>query len=395
MTELLSVIMPVYNAGEYIEKCIESVLSQTYSNIELIIVDDGSTDDSGIICDSYAMRDKRVQVIHQENQGVMKTRLTGVRKSRGNYVTFIDADDWIREEMYQDLMSLMQTWDVDVVLSGAYRYFSEEKIIESKQTLREGVYSKCDIDREVLPYMLWDDAVQGWKVDPGLGFKIFKRNLILNSLQRSCKIKVHYGDDTSVTFPLLLEINSMYVTHKSYYYHRQRLEDQAAPYFKDDAYFDKLYSVYCFLKNIFAKYDTADILHRQLEMFYMHSIQFRKNAYQDVKEFRSPVFPYWEIERGSKVVVYGAGLYGRSYVLQNEQFEFCKIVAWVDKNAKKLREQILIIEDIDIIKQREFDYIVIAVDSLGLAKKIKEELQKMGVKEKQIIWSSNTIQKLR
>ena len=115
----VSIIIPVYNAIEYLKACIDSVLQQTYQNLEVILVDDGSTDGSGEICDSYAQSDERVQVIHQENQGVSIARNTGLTQVKGDYVQFVDSDDWLDPNMTEILVEEMKA-EVDLVVCGFY-----------------------------------------------------------------------------------------------------------------------------------------------------------------------------------------------------------------------------------------------------------------------------------
>jgi len=102
---LISVIIPVYNTKNYLEKCLDSVLNQTYENLEVIIVDDGSTDGSEAMCDEYAQRDSRVKVIHKENGGQCTARNVGLDMATGDYFAFVDSDDWIDERMYETLMT--------------------------------------------------------------------------------------------------------------------------------------------------------------------------------------------------------------------------------------------------------------------------------------------------
>ena len=109
MEELISIVVPVYNVEKYLGKCLDSILGQTYRNLEIIVVDDGSTDHSGSICDEYGKKDPRVAVIHQDNQGVSAARTSGIGKARGQYVGFVDGDDWIAEGMYQDLYRAMKS----------------------------------------------------------------------------------------------------------------------------------------------------------------------------------------------------------------------------------------------------------------------------------------------
>ena len=112
----LSVIVPVYNTEKYLRECIDSILAQTFTDFELILVDDGSTDGSGIICDEYADKDPRVQVIHQQNGGATVARRSGVRIARGEYVTFVDSDDWIDSDFYAPMIEKIKETGADVLV---------------------------------------------------------------------------------------------------------------------------------------------------------------------------------------------------------------------------------------------------------------------------------------
>ena len=107
MYDLISVVIPVYNVEKYLEKCLDSVVEQTYRNLEIILVDDGSTDNSGAICDRYAQKDSRVVVIHQKNGGLSKARNVGIDTATGKYISFIDSDDYVGscyiETLYKEI----------------------------------------------------------------------------------------------------------------------------------------------------------------------------------------------------------------------------------------------------------------------------------------------------
>ena len=122
-TPLISVVIPVYNVQAYLEKCVDSVLNQTYRNLEVILVDDGSPDNSPAICDSYAKKDSRVRVIHQENKGVGAARNVGVAQASGDWIAFVDSDDWIEPTMYEEMLdsALRQGSDM-VICSGISEY---------------------------------------------------------------------------------------------------------------------------------------------------------------------------------------------------------------------------------------------------------------------------------
>ena len=118
MNELISVIVPVYKVEPYLRRCIDSIISQTYHNLEIILVDDGSPDNCGAICDEYAEKDTRVRVIHKPNGGLSDARNAGLDIMTGDYVAFVDSDDWIEADMYRTLLTQMKHFDADMSLSG-------------------------------------------------------------------------------------------------------------------------------------------------------------------------------------------------------------------------------------------------------------------------------------
>ncbi len=126
MSDLITVIMPVYNVKEYLERSVESVLEQTYSNLEIILVDDGSTDGSADICDAYAQRDGRVIVIHKENQGAASARNAGLDIAKGRYIGFVDSDDWADKTMFEELYVLLKETGADISFCVNKRVYREK-----------------------------------------------------------------------------------------------------------------------------------------------------------------------------------------------------------------------------------------------------------------------------
>ena len=119
MDILISVIVPVYNVEQYLERCIQSIINQTYDHLEILLVNDGSTDRSGAICDNFEQKDKRIKVFHIENGGSSIARNHGLRESKGDYIGFVDSDDWIRPEMYEELLNFAITNNLKVVEIGS------------------------------------------------------------------------------------------------------------------------------------------------------------------------------------------------------------------------------------------------------------------------------------
>ena len=135
--ELISVIVPVYNVEKYIRECLDSIVNQTYKNLQIILVDDGSTDNSGKICDEFAKKDSRITVVHQENQGAGAAKNTGLELIEGEYFSIIDSDDYIDLSMYEKMVSLMKQYDSDIVQCLFKQVYVNKIIMRQYSTLKK------------------------------------------------------------------------------------------------------------------------------------------------------------------------------------------------------------------------------------------------------------------
>lgn len=381
---LLSVIVPVHNAEQYIENCIESILKQKDLSLEIILVDDGSTDQSGMLCDQLSKKDKRIKALHTENGGITKARLRGAKESKGKWITFVDADDWIAEEAYKDIVEE----DCEIVVTGICRYVDTLNQIRQKPYFSEGIYDKKAIESDILPIMLWTSELGYWALDPSLCTKLFKREIIIKYLEKASVVGSNYGEDSMVIFPMMLEAKHVSISNKIYYYHRQRKTDIPAPYIQDEKFFLKLYKVYQYLKGEFVKTKYWNLMKDQLDCFYILSVEKKKQCLgYPILDF-SIFFPLDSIPKGSKVVLYGAGKVGRGYFEQNLEYHFCDFVSWVDMRYKDKREDGRKIDNPAIIKEMNYDYIIIAVDDYYAAKEIAVYLNSLGVKREKVVWHS-------
>lgn len=144
---LISVIIPVYNVEEYLRECVDSVLCQTYGNFEIILVDDGSTDSSGVICDEYLEKDDRITVIHQKNGGLSVARNAGLSEANGDYIYFLDSDDYISEKTFEILLKIAQRDNSDIVFFDAISFADTDDFSVNQNYIRKHQYrTDCGID---------------------------------------------------------------------------------------------------------------------------------------------------------------------------------------------------------------------------------------------------------
>ena len=207
---LISVIVPVYNVEKLLPKCVDSILAQTHDNLEIILVDDGTPDRGGMICDEYAARDPRVRVIHKENGGLSSARNAGLDIARGEYIGFVDSDDWIEPEMYGTMLSLAKKHDVKLVCAG--RYDVSERTGEKKKGLcpdREEVVSGEELAGRIF---LW----QG--LDSAAWDKLYHRSLWQSRRYPHGRI----NEDIPVTYRIALEAGRVALCPEPFYnyFHR-------------------------------------------------------------------------------------------------------------------------------------------------------------------------------
>lgn len=390
--QVLSVIVPIYNTENYLHQCLNSIVNQSYEQLDIILVNDGSTDNSGKIAEEYK-GDSRVRVIHTPNGGSNKARLIGIEHAIGEYATFVDSDDWIDQDMYENMMHQITKYDADMIMCGMSRFFANAQGYQCIPSLEEGLYVENHLKENVWLQMLWNDKLGTNSVNASLCSKIIRKDMLYKNLKKAAQLGVYYGDDAAVLFPTMLDIHSIYVTHKAFYHHRQREKEEAAPYIKDDNCVEKLLVLYQFLKQQFIERGYANLCEKQLDLFYMKLLELRKNYLEFVENVNRYVFPFDYVQANDKVIIYGAGKVGQTYVTQNEKYHFCNIILWVDKNHKKLDMKWNIAAP-EKIKETEYDYIIIAVQTSGLAREIKDELMILGVPKNKIVWENDKIQRL-
>ena len=131
--DLISVIVPIYNVEQYLDRCVKSIVEQTYTNLEIILVDDGSPDNCGAMCDSWAARDNRIKVIHKENGGLSDTRNAGLGIATGDFISFIDSDDWIESAFYEKLLTAIRESNAEVAACATNFVTEDERLIRVRQ----------------------------------------------------------------------------------------------------------------------------------------------------------------------------------------------------------------------------------------------------------------------
>ena len=214
--ELVSVVVPIYGVAEYLHQCLDSIINQTYHNLEIILVDDGSTDGSSEICDEYAQKDSRIIVIHKKNGGLVSARKAGVLRCSGQYTAYCDGDDWIDLEYIEKLTKINKNQTVDMIVSNYIRE-SKKRVIGESQ-IEEGYYEREELENSIFPCMLYAGGFYRFGISQ-YPHKIFRTDL-LKKYQLMIPDNISLGEDVALTYPMLLECNSIFICNEPLYHYR-------------------------------------------------------------------------------------------------------------------------------------------------------------------------------
>lgn len=277
MNQLISIIMPVYNAEEYLKRSIESIINQTYDNLEIILINDGSTDNSLNICKEYEKKDERIKIIDQENKGVSATRNRGINESTGDYIMFVDADDYIEKNMIEDMVAKLTEDDIELIITGIKMNY-----IKNGQTMTIEEYRLKDKTYTVTEML--DDILVDIDLICVCGpcCKLYKREILKNNNVKFTN-EFTMGEDTWYNLDYIDACNGKIVTMSNIYYNymRENPDSLFTKYYEDYIRItEKVYDK--FLKLLKRKASNEAVIRYEksyiFNLIYANSINFKYNT---------------------------------------------------------------------------------------------------------------------
>lgn len=241
---IVSVIIPIYNVENYLNQCIDSVINQSYHNLDIVLVDDGSKDNSSSICDVYAQKDARVQVIHKTNGGLISAWKTGVEYSKGKYLLFIDSDDWLDLDMIEQLLSYVDGSCKELICSN-YIIEKEKDKTPVKQKMAPGVYNRKQLESVLFPELF---GSENRMIHSSRCMKLISKELVLDNMHY-CNPKVTMAEDLTIIFPVILDAERIVVVEDGYYYHYRYVSESMAHHY-DKKLYDKIALLYQVISSI-------------------------------------------------------------------------------------------------------------------------------------------------
>lgn len=376
---LVSVIVPIYMIDRYIGHCIESITEQTYHDLEIILVDDGSPDRAPQICDLYARKDARIKVIHKENGGLVSARKAGLAASTGEYVTYVDGDDWIGPGHIGSMVAMAETTGADMVCCGFTRNLSS-RIAELTNAIPAGLYEGDSLKG------LWRSMLScGSFYRPGIYTyvwnKLFCRE-VLEDAQNAVDDRISIGEDAAVTYPALLRCRRVAVTEYVAYHYRQREDSmlkQKANY-SDEA---KKLRFLCDFMMKWAKTTPPELgIREQLTDYLLSNAIIRSGGRMPDPDDNTDAAAFL---RGKKVALYGAGTFGQQIYAHISSSDVCEVTAWVDDYCQIYRRVCMDVDPVESLADVDFDIVLLAAIDMEKAAQIERRLLDLGIEKDRIV----------
>ena len=333
VNECITIIVPVYQSAGYIGKCLDSIIAQTYPDIQIIVVDDGSTDGTGEICDEYARKYDNIEVVHTSNNGPVRARWEGLNKAKGKYVGFVDSDDYVSPEMFEGLYSEIIESDADFVHS----WF---KTIENGEEKYEiAPYADCievnnDVEKEEVIIKLFFE--KGKRLSPSMWSKLYRRDFAIANY-RYIPETLKYGEDVLFLFACIANSKKIKIVSDVYYNYIVR--ENSLSHIDDKAKMYNEIGLLCYLENLNEKLEYPISREYFFEWFRSESFRFLNRAVNGgCGSIRENQFYIKDINRykDKSIAIYGMGMVGRDYLEQMDLLGLNPPVALFDNLKKDL-----------------------------------------------------------
>ncbi|MCI9453764.1 MAG: glycosyltransferase [Dorea sp.] len=381
-SKMISIIIPVYNGEKNLSRCVSSVLAQRYQNLQIILVNDGSTDRSAEICEEFSVEDRRVVVHHTENRGLVAARKFGMKMANA-YIGFVDADDYIEPNMFEELLRTIVQADADFVHSG---YVEEENGMEKKVCNFESKIVELPDMTDKIEFLknYIINEVNGQNLSSSIWSKLFRADFIKNCYGKLAE-EQQYGEDLLCLCRCVLECRRIALCGQTAYHYV--LHNNSLSHLRYDDSMMKEIGLWNQIIKTLEEYHVLDKLkesaygYLKLRMLYVIQRDERKKA----------PFPHFYIKDmepwiGKSIVIFGAGEVGQDYYSQISRYEDCQIAAWVDSNYRKYEFTYARVKSTESVSTVSYDVIIIAVRDEKTGMDIRKSLIQRGVTEQKIFW---------
>lgn len=362
----ITVIVTVYNVAQYLDRCLQSVLRQTYTNLEIIVINDGSIDNSLKICQKYQKEDIRIVLISQENLGAVIARKKGIEMATGTYITFVDGDDWIDVDTYANVVS--NSNGEDVIMYGLVEEYGYKTVKRNNAVTDEKV-------ENILPTMLCNRRFFEFGILPNLVCKLI-RTEIMKDIIKDISNALTMGDDAVFTYMSLAKAHTFRNLSITPYHYFQRNNSLV----RKTSSQESIVELYKNMLEIEMIESEQKQWHEQVYIYMTFILQLKStDAFVSNTSFYNKFF-------GKKILIYGAGNYGRVINETLQRYLSVTIAGVVDRDWSEIRKRDPGIMSPDDILKLDYDYIYIAILNENICKSVETQLVKKGIEASKIVY---------
>lgn len=355
--DLISVIVPIYNLDAYLYQCLNSIVGQSYKNIEIILVNDGSTDNAVEICEYFRKSDSRIKVIDKPNGGLVSARKAGLNYSIGKYVFYIDGDDWIQSDCIEQYYKIASAHDTDIVIGGYRREFLGN-FVTIYNSISPGFYNRSQIESAVLPYMISHGEFFNHGLNTYSWGKLYKRSTIL-ALQNRVPDEVMIAEDAALVYPAVYQSKAIYIADIALYNYRQRPNSILKSTSFDNREIGRISAAFQYLANVLYINNSKYGMKQQLQAYFVAIVTIRSGGFFSNIELYEKFRIFGSIPRGARLALYNSGSFGQHVYKHLQHNRIFKLEGWFDRDYKENNILKMPVRNPEDIHSCEFNFLIL------------------------------------
>ena len=327
---LVSVIVPIYNLATYLFQCVYSISKQSFQNLEIILVDDGSSDNAIEICEFFRKTDPRIRLIRKENGGLVSARKAGINAASGDYVFYVDGDDWLDPDCIRSYVDDAESTGAEIVI-GDYKREFLGKFEVVRNAIEPGFYDREEIGSVVAPRMIFSGEFFSHGLRTYSWGKLFKRNLV-QQIQNAIPDEVSFGEDAALIYPAIWRANSIVLTNYTHCNYRQRPNSILKSTNFGNQELNRIALVFDFLRINLSGSRVCSNFQIQLQAYLSATLIMKQGAFLADMSSYHKFSLFGDIENGASVSVYNSGSFGQHVykrILENPDLN---LVSWLDED---------------------------------------------------------------
>lgn len=375
--DLISVVVPIYNVGAYLHQCVSSIVGQTYDRLEIILVNDGSTDNSIEICEYFRKADARIKVITQGNCGLVSARKVGLNATTGKYVFYVDGDDWIDPDCLLHYHELAVAHDADIVI-GDYKREYLGNFLTVRNDIGPGVYDRKQIEQDILPTMISYGTFFSHGLKTFSWGKLYRRSLILD-LQNQVPEEVMVAEDAALIYPAVAHSRAIVISDIALCNYRQRSNSILKSTNVGQREVERIATAFRYLAAALNSDQSSYGFELQLQSYFAAIVTIRCGAFLSSQGLYERFEVFGPLAHGARLAVYNSGSFGQHVYRHLQNNPSFSLVGWYDKDYRENALFRMPVSDPNTLCDVDFDHLLVPSFDLTLQAEVNMLFTKHGL----------------